>query len=113
MTCSADSYCSRVLRGATIALATLILCSCRVPFQTGTPPISREPAGERLPVPFAVAPTRASSPALPQVRQVSYDQPCDTDGGCLNGNGYGAGCVGMEGCPPGPWAPPGLACPWP
>ena len=45
MTCSADSFCSRCLRGATIALATLILCSCRVPISNGPPPVS--PASRR------------------------------------------------------------------
>lgn len=95
-------------RRLAIALATLILCSCRAPIQSPPPSsISREPAGERAP-----------SPALPshnasQTRLVSYHEPCDAGFGCADG-GYGsAGCVGMEGCPPGPWAPPGLACPWP
>jgi uncharacterized repeat protein (TIGR01451 family) len=97
----------RVWRIVLVAVCTLILCSCRGPrtARDWTPGM----IGAKSP-----APPRQGSPALPQetysgVMPAAANVPLDVPHGPP---GMELG-VPMPYTPTGPWAPPGIALPWP
>ena len=97
----------RVWRIVLVAVCTLILCSCRGPrtARDWTPGM----IGAKSP-----APPRQGSPALPRetysgVMPAAANVPLDVPHG-PPGMEFG---VPMPYTPTGPWAPPGIALPWP
>ena len=102
-----DDRLPRLWRLVLVAICTLILCSCRGPADTGRPSSS-----SFIPHPSSFSP---GSPALPQ--QAFTGAP---PAGALDPQAHSpAGPPGWEAGvplpyqPTGPWAPPGIALPWP
>jgi uncharacterized repeat protein (TIGR01451 family) len=100
---------ARIWRMTIIALATLILCSCRSP---GSPSTGQPQASESVASPGAPGMPGGYAP-MPQGYPGTVPSEMYAGGPCP------AGPPGMEGGIPvpytatGPWTPPGIAPPWP